>query len=161
MRVSQHDDVIVYKVDFDHDEATRFLKSFHSRLVPPSCTIIISHGSPTSFVILLRSLFLGGTSSRTASTSIGAVELSLRGDADGKISLLEIIQAFMFSIQSAPPAGVGAAAGVPEVAHHWFYRVRTSGKSQWKPFSMIDSVAIEEIFVMNPKGGAFLSGHEK
>ena len=50
-------------------------------------------------------------------------------------------------------SGSGASSNVTDVAHHWFYRIRlASGKSQWKPFTMIDSVAIEEVFVMNPQG---------
>jgi len=50
-------------------------------------------------------------------------------------------------------AATTPGAGPPEVAHHWFYRASSSGgKEQWKPFSMIDSVAIEEIFLVAPNG---------
>ncbi len=50
-----------------------------------------------------------------------------------------------------------------EVAHHWFYRLpgkegaSSDGREQWKPFSMIDSVAIEDVFLMDPQGIAVLT----
>ncbi len=47
----------------------------------------------------------------------------------------------------------GGFTVVQEVAHHWFYRVELAGgKEQWKPFTMIDSVAIEDVFLMDPHG---------
>lgn len=50
-----------------------------------------------------------------------------------------------------PPAMPGhPATQVPELVHHWFYKIRVSGgQEQWKPFTMIDSVAIESIYKVN------------
>lgn len=41
-----------------------------------------------------------------------------------------------------------------DVAYHWFYRALKSDESspdQWKPFTMIDSGAIEDKFTTNPE----------
>ena len=45
-----------------------------------------------------------------------------------------------------PPTAQAYVPNVPEVAHHWFYQVCISGQEQWKPFTMIDSVAMEDVF---------------
>ena len=43
-----------------------------------------------------------------------------------------------------------------DVAYHWFYRALKSDSSssdQWKPFTMVDSCAIEDAFGANPSAG--------
>lgn len=35
---------------------------------------------------------------------------------------------------------------LPPLTYHWFYRKDADGKPVWKPFSIIDSVALEDAF---------------
>lgn len=44
--------------------------------------------------------------------------------------------------------------------HHWFFRVKSdkaAGEERWKPFSMADSMAIEDVFGASPDSKEVIS----
>eukprot|EP00094_Tigriopus_californicus_P012726 TCALIF_12302-PA protein Name:"Similar to SEC23IP SEC23-interacting protein (Homo sapiens)" AED:0.13 eAED:0.13 QI:0/0.5/0.33/0.66/1/1/3/249/1076 len=71
------------------------------------------------------------------------------------------------SAQHYPTSPAGSTAyrpSVPPVAFHWFYHAPSEGDTgdtggQWQPFTMIDSVALEDAYMADPSGSGLQPTH--
>lgn len=58
---------------------------------------------------------------------------------------------------TSPSSSASGDVHVPPVAFHWFFHAQgeTEGSGQWQPFTMIDSVALEDAYLADPASTAW------
>ena len=136
-------------------------------LLAPSVTLAPPLGPPQPGVFLLPTT--GGTSgppplpTPTTTTSAGpsrsryVVPPNLQSASNPMGPATLPPATLPTAVPPGPPlAGMNVPLSNPiensdDLAHHWFFRVMVGGQEQWKPFTMIDSVAIEDVYETNPQ----------